>query len=285
MWGAMCLKTNKNPLSEAPVAEPLDENLILSHLNQAITQSLSQIIILGATESTNSHLLGLCQQSMQSAIVCLAESQSKGRGRRGNHWISPAGHNVYLSMSWRFPVHLQDLSGLSLAVGLAITRALKIHQLNGLSLKWPNDVYCRGKKLAGILIDIVDTTDHDCLVVIGVGLNRWIDAASSTLIDRQWIDLYSVMGNAMPSRNQLIATIIRHLVAVITEFEIEGFAGFCDEWTDSDHLLGQQIVLTAGNQIIHGAARGVSDAGLLMIEVQPGRVQSYSIGEVVLARQ
>ncbi len=281
----MTLETYKCAPSMAPRVESLDENTILSHLQPVASQSVSQLIVLAKTQSTNSYLLNLFQHSCQSGVVCVAESQTKGRGRRGRSWISPAGHNIYLSATWRFTGNLQNLSGLSLVVGLAIVRALDSYGLSDLSLKWPNDVYCRGHKLAGTLIEIANINADEYLVVIGVGLNRWIDAAASDLIDQQWIDLFSLMGNSMPSRNQLIAKIIDQLFNVTAQFERTGFAGLHDEWNQWDHLLGKQLVLVTGEQQINGIACGVNESGLLVIQDEQGQKQSYAIGEVLLERQ
>jgi BirA family biotin operon repressor/biotin-[acetyl-CoA-carboxylase] ligase len=281
----MSLKSPKNVEFQKPVIELLNEDSIISHLDSVAAQSVGQLIILTKTQSTNSHLLSLCQHSSQSGVACVAESQTKGRGRRGRHWVSPAGHNIYLSMTWRFTGCLEDLSGLSLAIGLAVVRVLDNYGLCNLSLKWPNDVYCRGQKLAGILIDIASTDGDDCLAVIGIGLNRWIDADASQLIDQQWIDLFSLMGDAMPSRNQLIAKIINQLIIVIAQFEMNSFAGLCDEWNQWDYLLKRPIVLSAGNRKISGTACGVSATGLLVIEDEHGQKQAYAIGEVLLEPQ
>jgi BirA family biotin operon repressor/biotin-[acetyl-CoA-carboxylase] ligase len=280
----MSLKTDSNIDFSQPVTELLNEDEIISQLDLITAQSVGQLIVLAKTQSTNSYLLELSQYSSQSGVVCVAESQTKGRGRRGRSWISPAGHNIYLSMIWRFGGDLAELSGLSLAVGLAIVRVLDNYGLSDLSLKWPNDVYCRGQKLAGILVEIADTNANECLVVIGVGLNRWIDAAASDLIDQQWTDLFSLMGKSLPSRNQLIAKIIDQLIKVIDQFEGAGFAGLCDEWGQWDYLLGRQLVLVAGNQQISGTACGVNRSGLLVIKDEQGQQQAYAIGEVLSTR-
>ncbi|MEE9344115.1 MAG: biotin--[acetyl-CoA-carboxylase] ligase [Methylococcales bacterium] len=278
----MSLKTDSNINFSQPLTELLNEDEIISQLDLMTAQSISQLIVLAKTQSTNSYLLDLSQHSNQSGVVCVAESQTKGRGRRGRSWVSPAGHNIYLSMTWRFGGDLAKLSGLSLAVGLAIVRVLNNYGLGDLSLKWPNDVYCRGQKLAGILVEIADTNANECLVVIGVGLNRWIGTTVADLIDQQWTDLYSLMGKSLPSRNQLIAKIIDQLIKVIAQFESVGFAGLCDEWGQWDYLLGRQLVLAAGNQQISGTACGVNRSGLLVIKNEQGQLQPYAIGEVLL---
>lgn len=266
-----------------PLVERLNEDKILSCLNQVTVDEISRMIILGVTESTNSYVLDYCDQSLLSGVVCVAESQTQGRGRRGRTWVSPEGHNIYLSMSWQFQSQLRELSGLSLAIGLAVVRALQAFQVDDLSLKWPNDVYCQQRKLGGILVDIVARSETQCLAVIGVGLNRWIASDSAATIDQQWIDLYTTMQESMPARNRLIAELIQHIVAVLKQFEQSGFSGFQEEWNQWDHLRGRKIVLHMGQQQLTGVAQGINGQGMLAVKNASGDVKHYSIGEVSLS--
>lgn len=263
-----------------PAAERLNEDKILSCLDQSTVEAISRLIILGVTESTNSYVLDVCGESSLSGVVCVAESQTQGRGRRGRTWVSPEGHNIYLSISWLFHNQLKELSGLSLVIGLAVVRALQTFQVGGLSLKWPNDVYCQSRKLGGILIDIATKNETECLAVIGIGLNRWVASDVAADIDQQWIDLYTTMQQSMPARNQLIAQLIQQVILAVQQFEQQGFAGFQDEWDQWDHLKRRQIVLTMGQQQISGLALGVNEQGMLIMEDASGTVSHYSIGEV-----
>ncbi|MCH9699541.1 MAG: biotin--[acetyl-CoA-carboxylase] ligase [Gammaproteobacteria bacterium] len=266
-----------------PAVERLNEDKILSCLGQAAVDKISRMLILGATESTNSYVLDYCDQSLLSGVVCVAESQTQGRGRRGRAWVSPEGHNVYLSMSWQFQNQLKELTGLSLAIGLAVIRALQTFKVDELSLKWPNDVYCQHRKLGGILVDIVARNEAQCLAVIGVGLNRWVAPDSAVTIDQQWIDLYTTMQESMPARNRLIAELIQHIIVVLQQFEQSGFSGFQEEWNRWDHLKGRKIVLHMGQQEVTGISKGINVQGMLAVEDTSGNVGHYSIGEVSLS--
>ncbi|HEY0894151.1 MAG TPA: biotin--[acetyl-CoA-carboxylase] ligase, partial [Cellvibrio sp.] len=102
-------------------------------------------------DSTNAYLMRHTNPALQ---VCLAESQSAGRGRRGRVWVSPFAQNIYCSIGWGFEGGVAALEGLSLAVGLVIVRTLQCYGIAGLELKWPNDVLYHDHKLAGVLIEM-----------------------------------------------------------------------------------------------------------------------------------
>src|SRR5690606_4939590 len=112
-----------------------------------------------------------------------------GRGRRGRSWVSPFGHNIYLSMMKEFPAGAKSLDGLSLVVSLALLRALEKAGVSHLGLKWPNDLLARQRKLAGILLEMTGDTLGSCHVVIGVGLNVKLRPSDMTEVAQPWITL------------------------------------------------------------------------------------------------
>ena len=104
-------------------------------------------------DSTNQYLLERVNQ-LSSGESCLAECQTAGRGRRGKPWVSPFGCQLILSMYWRLEQGMAAAMGLSLAVGVAVVQALESLGYPGVELKWPNDLYYQGRKLAGILVEM-----------------------------------------------------------------------------------------------------------------------------------
>ena len=134
----------------------LDREMILQHLGREA--KAFQLEILETAESTNSLLLQKTATGTSSGNdsirVVAAELQTGGRGRRGRRWHSALGDGLTFSLLWRFPQGANFLSGLSLAVGIAIARALQSSGIKGVVLKWPNDVLFHYRKLAGILIEL-----------------------------------------------------------------------------------------------------------------------------------
>src|SRR5690606_9561910 len=134
----------KNPLSLFS-RELLEPGLRLLNWHLHLYDSL---------DSTNAEALRLLQAQTAIPLVVLAEAQTAGRGRRGRTWVSPAAQNLYLSLAYRITGGMQQLSGLSLVAGLAVKDALHRIGIAGVGLKWPNDVYVGGKKIAGVLLEL-----------------------------------------------------------------------------------------------------------------------------------
>jgi len=131
--------------------ELLDNTQINAELTPAQQAAISVLEIHDTLPSTNTYLVEASQQGALSGFVCFAEHQTAGKGRRGRQWVSPYGSNLYLSILWRFQQGgMASTAGLSLAIGVAVIRALRAQGFSEAGLKWPNDIYCQGKKLGGI---------------------------------------------------------------------------------------------------------------------------------------
>ena len=151
--------------------EALDELAIRNELSPETKSRIAEIEIHAELDSTNSRLMRLAAcDSVPLGTVCLAECQTQGRGRIGRVWHTPPGGNICLSLLWRFN-DFNAFSGLSLAIGVAIVRALRTAGVEGVGLKWPNDILWRERKLGGILVEVSGEAHDNHSVVIGIGLN------------------------------------------------------------------------------------------------------------------
>lgn len=234
-------------------------------------------------DSTNSYLMRHENPALQ---VCLAESQSSGRGRRGRVWVSPFAQNIYCSIGWGFEGGVAALEGLSLAVGLVIVRALQRYGITGLELKWPNDVLYQEQKLAGVLIEIAGDPAGYCQVVVGVGINVAMGDDQKNMISQPWTDIRSILAQqTLPyiSRNQLVATLIDEMVLVLDGYERAGFSSYCAEWQSLNAHAGQMVELRNGNIVCSGICVGVDEVGALVLETAQGR-EMFHGGEISLRR-
>lgn len=260
------------------------ELLVASKINEAVSAQASALIssleIHDQIDSTNRYLVERSQNNALSGSVCLAEYQTAGKGRRGRQWVSPYGCNIYLSILWRFQQGPAAISGLSLAIGVAVIRALKQHQIDDIGLKWPNDIYSQGKKLGGILVEVSGETDGPCAAVIGLGLNLFVPEAEAENITQAWTDLTKITGQTRLFRNKLAGTLLNHLLPIIAEYESVGIAAHLDEWRSYDCLTGKSATLFIGQQQFEGIVRGIDDNGMLLIERPDGSVQTFASGEV-----
>jgi BirA family biotin operon repressor/biotin-[acetyl-CoA-carboxylase] ligase len=253
-------------------------NANLSEQNKALISTLE---IHDTLNSTNSYLVEQSQNNAPSGFICFAEHQTAGKGRRGRHWVSPYGSNIYMSILWRFQQGgIAGTAGLSLAIGVAVIRALKEHHINDVGLKWPNDIYCQGKKLGGILIEVSGEADGPCAAVIGLGLNLFLPETEAQSITQAWTDLTKIIGENPVCRNKLAGTLLDHILSVINGFEAVGIKAYLDEWRSYDCLKGQRATLYIGQQQVEGITCGIDDNGLLLIKRSDGSIQAFASGEV-----
>jgi len=231
-------------------------------------------------DSTNTHLQRRALAGAPGGTACLAESQLAGRGRRGRRWISPFGTNLYLSLLWRFSASPEGMSGLSLAVGVGVLRALRELGVEEVGLKWPNDVLCCNAKVAGILIDMAGESSGPGYAVIGVGLNLSMPRAAAAAIDQPWADLQGTLG-ATVSRNRLAGRLIDHLLAVTTTFQETGLGAFMEDWRRYDLLAGRTVRVLLPDREVAGEAGGIDATGALVLNAG-GRTHRFASGEVSL---
>jgi len=170
--------------------ERLDPTAIRKLLPAATRQQLRAVEVLALTDSTNQRLLE--SRSEDDPRALLAERQTAGRGRRGRDWQSPFGANLYLSISWSFAHWPAQLTVLPIAIGVACVRALAAQGIEGISLKWPNDLLVDGKKLGGILIEQRGEGGGACRAIVGVGINVSMQDARG--ITQPWTSVASVIG-------------------------------------------------------------------------------------------
>jgi len=238
-------------------------------------------------DSTNSYLMRHLtshnrdgDEVLLQGQVCLAEYQSDGRGRRGKKWISPFGSHLYLSLYWQLEQGLSGAMGLSLVTALAISDAIKELLDINVELKWPNDIYIGGVKLAGILIELEGQASGPSDSVIGVGLNLRMPANSAQLIDQPWTDLQS-HSLKLIDRNRLCAVIISCLIDRLKSHQEKGLAAMIDEWHKHDVYLDKKVKLITGDRVTTGICRGINSQGALQLEVD-GVIKSIYGGEVSL---
>jgi BirA family biotin operon repressor/biotin-[acetyl-CoA-carboxylase] ligase len=260
--------------------ELLDDALIMGHLSPSARRQIQRLHIHPSIESTNSWLMREAARAAASGTVCLAEHQSAGKGRHGRQWISPFGRNVYLSLLWRFDRSPAELAGMSLAAGIGVLRTLRQFACHEAGLKWPNDILWRGRKLAGLLLEVAGEAAGPAHLVIGVGLNLRLDTAGEA-IDQPWVDLASIPGVQAHSRNELVAGLLENLLQIVSQYEQQGLSGFIEEWDRSDLLKGSQVEVRSASQSYQGEHLGIDPGGGLRISVA-GKVMTFWAGEVTL---
>jgi len=230
--------------------------------------------LLAVCDSTNAVLLARAEAGAPTGTVVIAATQTAGRGRRGRAWVSGPGDSLTFSLLWRFAPGTAPL-GLSLAVGVAVTNALEKVGAGETALKWPNDVLKDGKKLAGILVELVPGQAH--AAVIGIGLNLRLPQALPAEVRETAAEL-----DLPVEVNALLGTLLIELRAVLESFAATGFAGLRDMWQARHaHQDAPVRLLSDFAPPRDGICRGVDVDGALLFE-SGGRIERILSGEISL---
>lgn len=261
--------------------ELLDENKVLSAMSLDIQTRIRKLDIHQSIESTNAYLLEQDARDMVSGHVCMAEQQTAGRGRRGRLWVSPYGSNIYFSLLWKFATGPAQLGGISLAAGLSVVRSLESVGISDVGLKWPNDVYWRDRKLAGLLLEVTGEAEGPSNVVLGIGINTGMTIKQGESIDQPWVSLREITGGNNISRNRLTGLVLDNLVQTIMDYERDGLQPLLEEWANYDLYYDKPVRVQMGKKSIDGVHRGIDSAGALLLE-HGGVISPYHGGEVSL---
>ncbi len=230
-------------------------------------------------DSTSAEAMRQLQAGRKPPFAVLAERQSAGRGRRGRQWISPFGRNLYFSLVWPVEGGTRELEGLSLVAGLAVREALQAAGLGNAALKWPNDVLVRGRKIAGILLELLGDPADSCQVIIGIGLNVNMLQPPEP-IDQPWTSLQRETGERA-DRTLLCSRLCDALAHWLVRHRQQGFAALRPEWEQAHAWQGCQVQLSSATRTVSGRVLGVTDQGALRLDVN-GREQLFSGGELSL---
>ena len=256
----------------------LDKTIISENLVSDL--SAVPIEVHSVIDSTNSYLLRRIPHQVKQGQVCVAEFQNSGRGRRGRQWISPFGSHIYMSMYWCLEQGISAAMGLSVVAALAVSDAINQLYNVDVELKWPNDIYANGKKLAGILIELEGQALESSHCVIGIGLNINMPTKAAEDIDQPWTDLQSAT-SADIDRNQLVSTLTNCLIARLKQHKESGIVTMLDDWHKQDLYLNKPVRLITGEKETLGICRGINNQGALLLEVD-GQVKPIYGGEVSL---
>jgi BirA family biotin operon repressor/biotin-[acetyl-CoA-carboxylase] ligase len=265
----------------------LQEPLILLNaktIQSALTQKNIEVECLEKVDSTNQYLKKHLNDN-KKIRVCLAETQTAGRGRLSRQWHSPFAKNIYLSLLYPWQQDISALSGLSLVISLALCRAIEnISGLtNEITIKWPNDLLINGKKLAGSLIEIQAESNGFCQAIIGIGINVNMKEATHDEINQQWTSLQSVTDQYY-DRNLLCSEIINQVVAYLEQFSHHDLSYFQEEWNKRDYLQNKSVSLLSGKDKYSGVAAGIDKQGHLILTLDNGQMQHFSSGDTTLMK-
>lgn len=265
----------------------LDERKIRQLLPAEVDRCLNRLELLNAIDSTSSYLLEQASPDVGCSHIVIANRQTAGRGRGEKRWHSPAGGGLWMSGAYTFAELPQNLSALTLAIGVGAATSLQRLGVRDICLKWPNDLLVGKRKLGGILLDSTAAGGSNLTVVCGLGINTDLgDAAGVANASMQNkdllpIDLKSVLPGP-PDMYRLAAAMIESLLTTLQRYVADGFSGFAEDWNRLDWLKGRRIVVTQQQRTREGVADGIAANGALILRDGEG-VHDIVSGTVRLA--
>lgn len=242
---------------------------------------IPSIIRYDSLGSTNTEAASWAMQGAAEGLCIVAEEQTAGRGRLDRRWISPRGDGLYCSFVLRPQLEIRSMPLITLMASLAVHHALRETCDLETDIKWPNDVMANGRKLCGILAEMVDTTIGRA-VILGIGINLAHDSFPDEL-NNIATSIEAATGRRI-DRDELLHAL---LVALTKEYSLLQSEGgnerVVENWTAaSSYAEGQKIRVVNGNEILEGTTRGIELDGALRIETNEGELRVIRAGDVTL---
>ncbi|MBW6504436.1 biotin--[acetyl-CoA-carboxylase] ligase [bacterium] len=239
------------------------------------------IVILAVTDSTNRVAMEMAESGAKHGTVVVTDAQTDGRGRMGRRWVSPGGKNLYVSLLFRPPVPTVDAPRLALVAGVALADAVEAVGVSA-ALKWPNDLYCGGRKAAGILAEMASDPGGVRHVVIGIGLNVNMEEADFPPDLRDAATSLRIRAGRVFRRVDVLARLLDAFGTRYEEFLAGGFASLRDEWGRRDFLRGRRVLLRRQGVEGWGTADGLDAVGALRFLPDGGpAIEMVHSGEIL----
>jgi BirA family transcriptional regulator, biotin operon repressor / biotin---[acetyl-CoA-carboxylase] ligase len=236
------------------------------------------------TTSTNDIAEKLARDGVREGVVVFAEAQKKGRGRLGRVWCSPPRKGLWFSVLLRPLLRPQAATQITVAAAVALVHVLQEECDLMPSIKWPNDILVRGRKMAGILTELSAELDRIKHVVLGIGLDVNLGPGDFPAeFRRQATSLRIELGRPI-DRPALAAALLRSLDAEYERIGAGRFVQVAEEWARYSATLGRNVRIEVGPRIVQGHAEALDEDGALLVRTQHGRLERIIGGDVTLEK-
>jgi BirA family biotin operon repressor/biotin-[acetyl-CoA-carboxylase] ligase len=270
-----------------------------------------EVVYFDEIASTNTHAARLAADGCDEGFAVAAGMQTHGKGRLGRSWESPKDKGIYLSVVLRPPMAPAETPVLTLAAAVAAVRA--IYAVTGIrtGIKWPNDIICDGRKMAGILLEMNSEADRVNHIILGIGINysQTPDDFPEEIRDRAISILYAsgvgASGETLPGRREnapdeqkneqdvrnnaqdertgrlaLIRALLREIDGIYHELLSGNTGKILDEWRKYSVTLGKQVRFTLRNEEYTGIAADITESGSLLVDCSDGVRRELLSGEI-----
>jgi BirA family biotin operon repressor/biotin-[acetyl-CoA-carboxylase] ligase len=243
-----------------------------------------EIRVFHETSSTSDVIDKLARDGVREGVVVFAEAQTRGRGRLGRTWVSPAGKGLWFSVLLRPAIRPQVTTRLTVAAAVAITRAIRTELPLRPEIQWPNDVTLHGRKIAGVLTEMTGELESVRHVNLGIGINvnLGLEDLSRGIRDTA-TSLRLVLGRTA-DRPALAACVLRELDALYACIVDDRFDAVVEEWSQQCSTLSRHVSVRCGSRRIVGRAEALDGEGALLVRTEHGRLERVIGGDVTLEK-
>jgi BirA family transcriptional regulator, biotin operon repressor / biotin---[acetyl-CoA-carboxylase] ligase len=236
------------------------------------------------TGSTNDVVEKLARDGGAEGVAVFAEAQTRGRGRLGRKWISPAGKGLWFSVLLRPPLRPTAATQLTVITAVAVARAIERETGLRPQIKWPNDIVFGPLKVAGILLELGAELDHIRHVILGVGVDVNLTAEELPPELHPVATSLRLQAGRPLDRAALATAILRELDHLYARLRAGDFHELGDEWMRRCSTLGKRVVIRMGERAIAGLAEALDEDGALLVRTEHGRLERIVGGDVTLEK-
>ena len=236
------------------------------------------------TTSTNDVMEKLARDEVKEGVVVFAESQTKGRGRLGRAWLSPARKGLWFSVLLRPDLRPPETTQLTVASAAALRRAIQSETGLAPEIKWPNDILIRGKKVAGILTELNAELDRVKHVILGIGVDVNLSLNEFPAELRGTATSLKIEAGRTIPRPGLATAILRELDRDYARVCGNQFAAVADEWEAHCTTIGRTVTIRVGDRKISGRAESLGEDGALRLRTEHGHLERITGGDVTLEK-
>jgi len=238
---------------------------------------VKQLVVFDELDSTNTTAKELAVAGAEEGTIVIARTQTHGRGRFDRVWQSPEG-GVYLSLILRPIVPVEKTSLLPFVAALAVSSTLESYGVQA-TIKWPNDVRVKGKKIAGILLESEARGQTVNYVIIGIGVNLNMDLTVLPLdLQTRSTSLLSEVGTSVDIYEFLKKFFLQSDL-FYTLFKEKQYDSLFDQWKTKTDTLGRIIQVQTSSGTVQGTAVDIDTSGFLLLKTKTGEIKKIMSGD------
>lgn len=246
-----------------------------SYNRNKITNNIHYFKRIDSTQELAKRILK--KKSLKTPLTLVADEQTKGHGRHGRDFYSPPTTGLYFSIilpNWKKNLSKNEL--LTIDIAVVISKVLEnFFPDKSFKLKWVNDIYLKGFKVAGIITDVYPNSNGSLNLIIGVGINL------STAQFPNYLSYKAIGINTKSTvdQNKLLIQIIKKIIKYYYSKK-----HFLNDYRKRSLILGKNITIQLGNKTIESIAQKIENNGYLTVKEKNGNLKTFSAGEIIRVR-